>query len=606
MTSEAETPRLDYSSLDDPDIRSQPKGTARRILANPLGAVSTIFLLCVGLVALLGTLISPFDPNATSLGEAFASPDGSHVLGQDSAGRDVLSRLIIGARPTMLSAALAAAVAIGLGLPLGLIAGYFGGRFDIIASWICDILMALPSIIVLLAVSASLGQSVWITMSIFGVMMMPGLFRVTRAAVRGVRGELYVDAARVSGVTTASIIGRHVLRVVRAPIIIQASMIAGVAITIQASLEFLGLGDPLTPTWGAMLNEGFLNIYTAPGLTVWPAIAITLTIAAFVILGNALRDALEDNNRIAVPRQSISSARDIGERGRFESTTDALLEIRGLTISYPSLEEASGLHEVVSDVSFDVHKKQVLGIVGESGSGKTQTIFSLLGLLPDQALLTAGEVRFQGQTILKANGPNRGFPAIDVLRGRRIAYVPQEPMANLDPNFTVGYQLLRPLTRVLGMKKEAGRRHALDLLDRVGMKDPKKVYESFPHQLSGGMAQRVLIAGAVSCDPELLLADEPTTALDVTVQAEVLDLLRGLQHEFSLSVVFVTHNLGVVADLCNDVLVMKEGRIVEQGPVDEVLRNPRHPYTQSLLGASLYGREPMQLLNADRNDEEAR
>jgi len=182
------------------------------------------------------------------------------------------------------------------------------------------------------------------------------------------------------------------------------------------------------------------------------------------------------------------------------------------------------------------------------------------------------------------------------LRGTRIAYIPQEPMSNLDPNFTIGYQLVRPMRKVMGMSKAQATARALELLGIVGIANPQRTFDSYPHEVSGGMAQRVLIAGAVSCDPDLLIADEPTTALDVTVQAEVLDLLRNLQERLTMGVVMVTHNFGVVADLADRVVVMQNGRLVEAGDVRTILRHPHDPYTQDLLSAMLEDKKPMTML----------
>jgi peptide/nickel transport system permease protein len=182
------------------------------------------------------------------------------------------------------------------------------------------------------------------------------------------------------------------------------------------------------------------------------------------------------------------------------------------------------------------------------------------------------------------------------LRGKKIAYIPQEPMSNLDPNFKIGYQLVRPMVKVLGITKDEATKKALNLLEIVGINNPQRVFDSYPHQVSGGMAQRVLIAGAVSCDPELLIADEPTTALDVTVQAEVLDLLRDLQNKFGMGMILVTHNFGVVADLCDRVLVMQNGNMVESGPVRQILGSPREEYTKTLLSSMLEGKTPMTFL----------
>ena len=184
------------------------------------------------------------------------------------------------------------------------------------------------------------------------------------------------------------------------------------------------------------------------------------------------------------------------------------------------------------------------------------------------------------------------------LRGKRISYIPQEPMSNLDPAFTIGSQLSTPMVRVLGVTKAEARQRALELLASVGIPDPQRTYDAYPHEVSGGMAQRVLIAGAISCAPDLIIADEPTTALDVTVQAEVLDVLRDLQRKLGLGIILVTHNFGVVADICDRVVVMQNGRLVEECPVRQILRTPQHPYTQMLLSSMLEGKPPMTPLLA--------
>lgn len=609
----------------------------RRVVRNPLGLISGVVLVIVAFVAIFAPWLAPYDPNFADLRDAFAAPSPEHILGTDSAGRDVLSRLIVGATVTMLAASVAAGVAVAIGLPSGLLAGYYGGWFDTFAGWSANFFMALPSLIVLLAVRAAVGPSVWIGMAVFGVLIAPGYFRLTRTAVQLVRNEPYVDAARIAGLSDGRIIGRHILSVARAPIVIHTAIVCGIAIAIQAALEFLGLGDPLIPTWGAMLSEAFANIHRSPFLTLWPALAISLTIGSFVVLGNAIRDALEDPEHPVgarkaktdrnIPGEVVVASQDVlallrdeaaGVDGASDDPSpmlvtsdvdiadeepvfarqsamqlavppgDHVLAVRDLRIEYPIASGATST--VVSDVSLYVDRGEVLGLVGESGSGKTQTAFAVLGLLPAQALLTGGTVEYGGVALVSNDNPILRSSAPGRAAAQRIGYIPQEPMTNLDPNFTIGHQLVRPMVKVLGVKKRAAKARALELLDLVGIVNPQRVFNARSFELSGGMAQRVLIAGAVSCEPQLLIADEPTTALDVTVQAEVLDLLRDLQSGLGMSMVLVTHNFGVVADLCDRVAVMQRGRIVEQGQVRKTLRSPQHPYTKSLLAAMLVGR----------------
>ncbi|WP_425862494.1 dipeptide/oligopeptide/nickel ABC transporter permease/ATP-binding protein [Arthrobacter sp. TWP1-1] len=573
----------------------------KKILKNPMGLIAVAVLAVMVLLAVFANLLAPFDPNFANIGKTLASPDSTNLLGTDSVGRDVWSRLVFGARTTLLSALLCAVVAVGIGLPSGLIAGYFAGKFDGVANWVVNLLMALPGIIVLLTVRAAFGPSVWISMMAFGVLLSPGYFRLTRTAVQSVRNELYVDAARVAGLSDWAIISRHIFSVVRAPIIIQTAIVCGVAISIQSGLEFLGLGDPTVATWGVMLSEGFKNVYLNPTLLLWPALAIGATIGALVLLGNAVRDALEDAEKVKPAKRGSAAAmngRTAPGRTQHEAvapgTEHHLIKVSHLGVGYPQAD--GSIKKVVDDVSFHVDRGEVLGIVGESGSGKSQTAFSILGLLPEAARIVGGSIQFDGKYTVAPTDDRVSQSRLSEFRGKRISYIPQEPMSNLDPAFTIGHQLVTPMVRVLKISKAEAKERAMKLLDDVGIRFPEKTFNAYPHEVSGGMAQRVLIAGAISCEPDLIIADEPTTALDVTVQADVLDLIRDLQKRLNVGVILVTHNFGVVADLCDRVAVMQDGRLVEDGNVRDILRNPKDPYTKKLLGSMLEGKEPMTML----------
>ncbi|GAA2877043.1 dipeptide/oligopeptide/nickel ABC transporter permease/ATP-binding protein [Nonomuraea rubra] len=540
--------------------------TLFKTLRHPLGLASALVLAAILLAVLFAPALSPQAPDASSLRDAFAGPAAGHPLGFDSAGRDILSRLLHGGRNTLGGAALALAVALALGVPAGLLAGYYGGWFDSAASWTVNLIMALPAMVVLLASRAILGSTVWVLMVVLGFLVAPAFFRLVRGIVAGVRNELYVDAARVSGLSDTRIVARHILVVVRAPIIIQIALVSGIAIGLQAGLEFLGIGSGDVPTWGAMLNEAFKNIQREPLLLLWPGLALGLTSGALVLLAAALRDALEDRPAAPVPARAPAVVHEPRE---------GLLSVRDLAVAYPG-------REVVHGVDLDVRAGEIVGLVGESGSGKTQTAFAVLGILPENGRIVRGSITIEGEEVVGL--PERRHRA---LRGTVVAYVPQEPMSNLDPAFTIGSQLVEPIRHKLGLSRAEARARVLELLAQVEIADPERAFRSYPHEISGGMAQRVLIAGAMSCDPKLLIADEPTTALDVRVQAEVLGLLRRLQAERGLGVLLVTHNLGVVADLCDRVAVMREGRIVETGTAEQVLSAPEDPYTRKLLGAVL-------------------
>ncbi|MEU6409385.1 dipeptide ABC transporter ATP-binding protein [Microbispora sp. NPDC046933] len=554
-------------------------------MRRPIVLIPALVLLAVVLAAVAADLLAPYAPGFVDLRATLTGPGAAHPLGGDGSGRDVLSRLLYGTRSTLLGAVLATAVALLVGVVAGLLAGYFGRWVDAVASWVFNLVLALPAIIVVLAYVAVAGPGLAGTMTLVGLLASPSMYRLVRTATQRVRGEFYIDAARVSGLSDLRIVRRHVVPVVRSAIIVQAPLLFGAALLIQAGIDFLGLGEPGAASWGSMLNDASANVYRAPWLSIWPGAAIAVTVLAVTLLGNAVRDLLEDGpGRAPAARRALrpGPGTAAGESG------GALLGIEGLTVSH-------GGRPVVDDVTLEVRRGEVVGLVGESGSGKTQTVLATLGLLPPSGEITAGSVRFDGTSLV-------GLPERELnrVRGRRIGYVSQEPMSNLDPCFRVGSQLTEPLRVHLRLSRRAARRRALDLLARVGIADPPRVYRSYPHEISGGMAQRVLVAAAIACDPDLLIADEPTTALDATVQAEVLDLLRSLRRERDMAVLLVTHDLGVVADMCDRVAVMRGGRLVETAATTTLFAQPAEPYTKALLAANPHNAAPRAPSGASR------
>ena len=255
----------------------------------------------------------------------------------------------------------------------------------------------------------------------------------------------------------------------------------------------------------------------------------------------------------------------------------ALLEIENLSVEFPS--RSSVLH-AVEGVSLSLDAGDVLGIVGESGSGKSVTMMALMGLVPYPGRVTASKMRFDGHDLLGLSTKERNR-----LTGKDVAMIFQEPTTSLNPCFSVGFQLAETLRVHLGMDSKAAKRRSIELLEQVGISDPATRLKAYPHQLSGGMNQRVMIAMAIACNPKLLIADEPTTALDVTIQAQILDLLRSLQRERGMALVLITHNMGVVSDMAQRVAVMYAGEIMEEQPAQALFQRPRHPYTEALMAA---------------------
>lgn len=572
---------------------NRPSHPLRRLLRNPLADACLVFLVLLLAVAVFAPWLAPFDPNAARVELTNVGPfTTDYVLGGDAAGRDVLSRLIWGTRGTLLASVVVLAVSLTLGVVGGLLAGYYGRLVDAVGGWVADVLLALPGVVLLIALYSVIGPNILLAMAVYGILVAPIFFRLVRSVVQSVRHELYIDAAHVAGLSDFRIIFRHVLRAVRSPVIIQSAFILGAAIGIQAALEFLGLGSPREPSWGGMLDLAFRNIYVSPTGVLWPALLVTATVLAFVLLGNALRDALDPASKTPVlsGRRRAELRRAELRRAASPSPVSAvgasaepladggLLSVRDLRVGYP--DGRGVVRAVVTGVTFDLARGEVLGLVGESGSGKTQTAFSVLGLLPPTAVTLGGAIVVEGEDVI--DKPDR----LRKLRGRRIAYVPQEPMTNLDPTMTIGGQLIQALRAATGISRAAARERLLALLDQVGIPDSRAVFAKYPHEISGGMAQRVLITGAIAADPDVIIADEPTTALDVTVQADVLALLRRIRDERNIGIVLVTHNLGVVADICDRVAVMRAGTIVEAATVDRFFAGPEHPYSRELLAAA--------------------
>ncbi|MFI1035500.1 dipeptide/oligopeptide/nickel ABC transporter permease/ATP-binding protein [Streptomyces sp. NPDC020951] len=570
----------------EPTVRG--RSVLRRLVTNPLGACCLAFLLFVVFLGLSSPWLAPVDPNAAELAAVNAPPFApGHFLGGDASGRDLLSRLMWGTRQTLLACVVVLAVSVVLGVTSGLVAGFYRGRLEAVSNWLSDVVLSMPGIVLLIALYARTGPDIVAAMTVFGLLIAPSYFRLVRSVVIGIRAELYVDAAKVVGLSDLRIVSRHVLWAVRAPVVIQSSFVLAAGIGIDAGVGFIGLSDPDKASWGGVLQNSFGNLYNNKAGVLWPALLISLTILALVLLGNALRDVLQSSqhSKKMPPRRRREVLRQAGEQAlpdageRPPPATDAILSIRGLRIGYPDGEHS--VREVVHGVDLDVRRGEIHGLVGESGSGKSQIAFATLGILPREAAVLGGSILLDGEDLLASEQHMRRA------RGRRIAYVPQEPMSNLDPCFTIGAQLVHGLRAVKKtMTKGDAERELLALLARVGIKDPERVFRQYPHEISGGMAQRVLICGAIASGPDLIVADEPTTALDVTVQAEVLELLRELRDERGLAMILVTHNLGVVADLCDTVSVMKDGLIVERSDVDRLFDLPAEAYTRELLSSA--------------------
>ncbi len=541
-----------------------------------LGLLAGAYLVLLTVACVGASWWAPADPEFQDLSHPLAGPSSAHWLGTDRLGRDVLSRLLFGGRVTLVAVVEAVVVFAVLGITLGVLAGYFGSWLDRTIGWAADLLLALPGIIVLLMVLSVFPGNSAATMVVLGVISCPLLLRVTRGVTASVRREPYVQAARLTGLSSAQVMRRHVLPRLVGPIIVQLSLFAATAVLVQAALSFLGLAKPESegPSWGNMVGAAAEVTSEAPWLAVPTGGILALTVLALGLFGDALRDARADRIQPAfAPRRRRTAPAPVAA-----ADPGTLLSVRGLTVAF---DLPTGEATAVRDVGFDVAAGEIVGVVGESGSGKTVMARSLLGLLPPSGHVVAGSAVFDGTELTGLT--ERGLGRV---RGSRIALVSQEPLSGLDPVFRVGGQLAEVVRRHQRVGRGAAAARAVELLATVQIPEPERVARMYPSELSGGMAQRVSIALALAGDPALLIADEPTTALDVTVQAEILTLLRDLRDRRDMAIVFVTHDWGVLADVCDRAVVMYAGEVVEQAGVEDLYRSPRHPYTQRLLAAN--------------------
>ncbi|MDR1393852.1 MAG: dipeptide/oligopeptide/nickel ABC transporter permease/ATP-binding protein [Bifidobacteriaceae bacterium] len=566
----------------------------RRLFHKPVAVVSLAWIAILIILSVLAPVIAPYGPQDQDLAHALEGPSRAHLLGSGVLGLDVLSRLLYGGRVTLVSTAISVSVYALLGVPAGLLAGYRGGLADKIILRLSEVAYAIPGTIMVLVVLAIRPGDETAAMIAVGALAAPALARVVRSATIALREELYIRAARLAGLRDWLILRRNVLPSVMGTVIVHVAIFATTAIILETGLGFLGVGTRQV-TWGEMVAEASHNLGNQPWLLVPSGFVIISLVLAFGLIGDGLRDATAEGYSIRQtsrargrgnkPARSAKPDRALPNKAAANIPPDppptgpetgALLALNGLTITF----ETNGKPvTVVENVSFTVAPGQMVGIVGESGSGKSVTVAALLGLLRGTGQVSAGTMTFAGQPFDLSQ-----TKALAALRARRIALISQDPMSSLDPCFTIRYQLAEVIKANTPLRGTAVGERVLELLRAVRLPEPELTARSYPHQLSGGMAQRVAIALALAGEPDLILADEPTTALDVTVQAEIMDVLRSL----GKAIILVTHDWGLLVDLCEKGIVMYSGQVVEEGSVERIVAQPRHPYTVGLLRSNPY------------------
>jgi peptide/nickel transport system permease protein len=551
------------------------------LLANRLATLGLILLVLVAGAALAAPLLPLPDPDATDLLNRLLRPfSPGHWLGTDPLGRDMLSRLLWGTRVSLAMGVCATLLAALFGTLIGLVAGYAGGKTDSLLMRLIDMLMAFPYILLALVIVTVLGPGLLNALYAISVVNIPFFARNIRGLTVGLRQRDFIQAARLSGKNHLQILLTEVLPNMMPVVVVTMSTTVGWMILETAGLSFLGLGtQPPNADLGSMLGQGRAQMFSAPHVSIVPGLTIFILVMSFNLLGDGVRDLLDPRLKsgILLRGKAVTTVNRASVPSAIQGK-NALLEVVDLQVNFRSGKQSVA---AVKGVSFYVAKGECLGLIGESGSGKSVTALSVMGLVSSPpGEITAGAIYVGGEEML-----SRTQSQLQQCRGARVAYIFQDPLTTLHPQFSIGAQIIEAIQAHQPLSNRLAKEKALTLLHSVGIDEAAARFDAFPHQLSGGQRQRVGIAVALANDPEIIIADEPTTALDVTVQARILELLQQLRRERGLTLLFITHDFSVIAQICDRVAVMRNGEIVESGETRSVLRDPQHDYTRRLIAS---------------------
>ncbi|MGW3957657.1 dipeptide/oligopeptide/nickel ABC transporter permease/ATP-binding protein [Streptomyces sp. NPDC004752] len=502
-----------------------------------------------------------------------------HWLGTDQVGRDVFARTLVAARLSVVLAIATTLLATAIGVIVGAMPLVLGKQIGRVVVWVINLMVAFPGLLLAMFLSLILGVGESSAVFALALATAPGIARLTYTISSAVATADYISAARQLGVSRPQVIWRHVLPNIAGPLIINTATLSGGVLVAFSGLSYLGFGVQ-SPSfdWGRMLGDGLNNIYTAPAAALAPCIAILIAGITFILAGEIMA---QDHSTQAGAAKGTSSAQastvptEPDSVGR--SIETPLLRVENLSITFPA--KASN-YRPVAGVSFAMAAGEIIGVVGESGSGKSLMAAAVGALVPPAGEVVADRLELSGRDVQAMNPAERNR-----LLGRSLATVFQDPMSALNPAVRVGLQLAEVSTVHQGMSRSAAMAKAVDRLRAVRISMPERRARQYASEFSGGMRQRAIIGMGLMAEPALIIADEPTTALDVTVQREVLALLRQVAAERKAAVLFISHDIAVISEIASRVLVMYAGRIVEDLPVDALVDDAAHPYTRALVAS---------------------
>ncbi|HET9909661.1 MAG TPA: dipeptide/oligopeptide/nickel ABC transporter permease/ATP-binding protein [Anaerolineales bacterium] len=570
-----------------PAVASSPLfGFWKSFSKNRIAVVGLFMLIGIMILAIFAPILAPYDPRSSAgiqTSDIYNPPSAQHWFGTDDAGKDVLSSFIYGSRVSLIVGFFAAFISIFIGGVIGIVAGFYGGRVENLLMRFTDTMLVIPDLPLIVVIVALTRPSLLNIIFVIGLLGWTTTARIVRSQTLAVKSRKFVLRARAIGAGNWHIILNHILPLVMPLLVVNAILVISLAILNESTLSFLGLGDPTATSWGQMLNFAFGRGAMSAGAW-WalfaPGFGIVWVVLALTLLGHGLEQVLNprlESHHLMPGRPTIQTDRDAKLQTRKRRMdVPVLLDVQNLSVNYVNDDRIAN---AVHNVSFQLHEGELLGLVGESGCGKTTLMMALMRLLPASGEISNGHVYFRGQDLA-----TMGEDEIADLRWSGISIIFQGAMNALNPVRTVGDQIAEAILRhTPSFPPGALDTRVVELLDLVGISAEHKNH--FPHQYSGGMRQRAMIAMALSCSPQVVIADEPTTALDVMIQAQILELLDDLRKKLGLAIIFVTHDLGVVAEICDSVLVMYGGVTAEYASVDAIYNDSRHPYTQELLKA---------------------